>query len=150
MEKAAVRRGAVTIYSHVHSLIRVKDTQGHIDMLQIRAARRPRRPRRPGVHQQNNFLLEGFTTSPSCFSSVHGENIGPALRRTQLHVLPADEDHRVINVGGLKCPRPRRPSGTPGVQHWPSSSAACAEEIRGADSSPRRRSHGDEEPSPSG
>lgn len=33
MEKAGVHWGAVTIYSHVHSLINLKDTQGHLSML---------------------------------------------------------------------------------------------------------------------
>lgn len=33
MEKAGVHWGAVTIYSHVQSLIHLKDTQGHLNML---------------------------------------------------------------------------------------------------------------------
>lgn len=135
MEKAAVHLGAVTIYSHVHSLIYL-DTQGHINMLtelQIRAALRPQclvsiskttSCLKVSPWVQVTSVTTNIQHSAPSTESLGSGNFGPEFRRIQLHDLPADEDHLDINLGGLKCSGLWRPSGTPRVQHWPSSSTA--------------------------
>lgn len=99
MEKAGVHWGAVTIYSHVQSLIHLKDTQGHLNMLTVTSSIRVTlKAARPGVLRVGHNVP--FKVHLALRSLPQAARLGRTFGESRCRLRPPCHWRK---LGGLQC-----------------------------------------------